>query len=111
MTNYLVLYHSPGTVHDQMANGTPDQAKAGMDAWMAWAGKAGGAVVDLGFPLGDSKRIDSGSASDGSATARGYSILRVDSLDAAAKLLEDHPHVRVPGNSIDVFETLEMPGM
>jgi len=31
-----------------MANVTPEQAQAGMEAWRAWAAKAGPAIVDLG---------------------------------------------------------------
>jgi hypothetical protein len=32
-------------------------------------------------------------------------------LDAAAKMLEDHPHLQTPGGTIDVMELLSMPGM
>jgi hypothetical protein len=34
---------------------------------------------------------------------------RVDRADDA--LLADHPHLRVPGTSIEAFEALYMPGM
>ena len=58
MNKYLVLYNSPASAAEQMANATPEQAKAGMDAWMAWAQKSGEAVVDLGMPLGDGRQKD-----------------------------------------------------
>ncbi len=51
MTKFMVLYRSALSARDQMASATPEQAKAGMEAWMAWAGKAGDAIVDLGAPL------------------------------------------------------------
>ena len=41
----------------------------------------------------------------------GYSILQSDSAEVLASLLEEHPHLHVPGNSIDVLEFLAMPGM
>ena len=43
-----------------MAKATPEQAKAGMDPWMAWAGKAGKAVVDLGAPLAEGATVGEG---------------------------------------------------
>jgi len=111
MGKFLVLYNSQMSAAEVMANATPEEAKAGMDAWMAWAGQAGDAVVDLGVPLGDSRHLEGGSAADGSNPASGYSILEADSLDAAAGLVKDHPHLTVPGNTIDVLEFLPMPGM
>lgn len=111
MTKFLVLYNSPVPAGEMMANTTPEEAKAGMDAWMAWSQKNGDAVVDLGVPLGSSKHIDGDSVSPGSMKASGYSIIQGDSLDVATKILEDHPHLQTPGGTIDVLEFLAMPGM
>ena len=93
-----------------MANATPEQMQAGLDAWMAWAKEAGDAVVDLGAPLGDVRRVGGGSASEGYVS--GFSIIEADSGDAAVALLNDHPHLHTPGgNSIEVLEFLQLPGM
>src|SRR5437763_15803993 len=100
MTKYLVLYNAPTSAADQMAQASPEEAQAGMDAWTAWAQKNGDSVVDLGMPLGSSSHLEPGSVSPGSSQAGGYSILEADSLDAAAKILEDHPHFHTPGGSI-----------
>lgn len=51
MAKYLVLYRSTMTAEEQMSQNNPEQAQAGMDAWMAWAQQAGDAIVDLGAPL------------------------------------------------------------
>jgi hypothetical protein len=51
MAKFMVLYLADQSARDQMAQGTPDQRKAGMDAWMAWASSAGKMIVDLGAPL------------------------------------------------------------
>ena len=48
MTKYLLLYMSPVTPQDQMANATPEEGQAGMEAWNAWAGRAGSSLVDFG---------------------------------------------------------------
>ena len=111
MGKYLVLYNSQMSAAETMATATPKEMQAGMDAWMAWAGKAGDAIVDLGTPLGPSRHLEAGSTADGANPAAGYSLIQADSLDDAAALLEEHPHLHVPGNTVDVFELLPMPGM
>ena len=107
MTKFLVLYHAGASAREQMASSTPEQAKAGMDAWMTWARNAGDAVVDLGAPLGEGVAIGGG-AGDGAA---GFSILEAESQDAVQQLLRGHPHLHMPGGSITVQEFLSPPGM
>jgi hypothetical protein len=48
VTTFLVLYNSPVPAAEMMAQVTPQQAQAGMDAWNAWAEKNGDSIVDLG---------------------------------------------------------------
>jgi hypothetical protein len=107
MTKFLVLYRSDVPAREQMAGATPEQAQAGMDAWMTWAGKAGDAIVDLGAPLADTAHVGPGSAA-GDVT--GFSILQADSADAIASVLDGHPHLEM-GGSIDVLEFMAIPGM
>ena len=111
MAKFLVMYHSPMSAAQQMASGTPEQAQAGMDAWMAWANKAGSAIVDLGTPLGNAQTVDKSGSKGSSSTAGGYSLLQADSMNAVRELLKEHPHLMVPGNTIEVHEALPMPGM
>ena len=47
MANYLLAYHGGGEMP-----ATPEAQKASMDAWMAWFGGMGDAVVDGGNPAG-----------------------------------------------------------
>ena len=80
MTKYLVLYRSSMTAEEQMAQSTPEQAQAGMEAWMAWAGQAGDAIVDLGTPTAV---VDPGG--DSGDPIGGYSILQADSQEALSQ--------------------------
>ena len=105
MTKYLVLYRSKMTASEQMAQGTPEQAQAGMEAWMSWAEEAGDAVVDLGTPT---EVIDAGG--DSGDPIGGYSILEAESPEALASVLDGHPH-RAMGGTIETLECLSMPGM
>ncbi len=104
MTKYLVLYRSKMTATEQMSQSTPEQAQAGMDAWMAWAEKAGDAIVDLGSPLAT---VEAGG--DGGDSIGGYSILQAESHEALAKILDGHPHRQI--GTIQTLEFLSMPGM
>jgi hypothetical protein len=105
VTNYLVLYRSSMTAGEQMAQSTPEQAQAGMDAWMAWAQQAGDAVVDLGTPL-EVVEADG----DSGDPIGGYSILQADSNEALGKVLQNHPH-KAMGGTIETLECLQIPGM
>ena len=104
MTNYLVLYRSKMTAAEQMAQSTPEQAQAGMDAWMSWAEQAGDAIVDLGAPLAV---VDADG--DSGDPIGGYSIVQAESAEALATVLESHPHLAM-GGTIETLECLSMPG-
>ena len=67
MNTYLVLYNSPVSAADLMEHSTPEEMKAGMDAWTEWGAKAGSALVDFGLPLGESRRVEGGSTSPGTS--------------------------------------------
>ena len=109
MAKYLLLYRSPVSARDQMSNATPEQAQAGMDAWIAWAGTAGSAITDLGSPVALADSVGAGSTGDDSIG--GYSIMEADSVDALRGLLDGHPHLMLDGASIEVHELLPLPGM
>jgi hypothetical protein len=109
MKKCLVLYRLPTGAADRMAHATPEQAKAGMDAWMAWAHRAGSAIVDLGNPLGHPHYF-SGPPSSSTSHVGGFSILQAEDEGALRMLFIGHPHLQVPGASIEAHEFLPMPG-
>jgi hypothetical protein len=108
MTKYLLLYRAPVSASDQMAGATPEQAQAGMDAWMGWAGRVGSALTDMGAPCQYADTVGATYASSDGFIG-GYSIVEADSVDAAKALLDGHPHLMMgEGAGIDVHELLEM---
>ena len=114
MPKYLVLYRSSVPATEQMAASNSEAAQAGMELWMAWANRVGAAMADMGSPLsGVGTVTSSGSNAETSRPfVGGFSILEADSVDAATKLLDDHPHFQSPGDpSIEVLEFLPIPGM
>jgi hypothetical protein len=105
MPKYLVLYRAKTTAVEQMAQSTPEQAQAGMDAWKAWADNAGEGIVDLGAPL---SVIEAGG--DAGDPVGGYSIMQAESPTHLVAALDGHPHT-ASGGTIEVLEFLAMPGM
>ena len=109
MAKYLVLYRASSDAQAQMADTPPEQAQAGMELWMQWAGRAGDAISDMGAPLATVTTLGQGGGKD--LPIGGYSILEADSKDAVTKLLDDHPHFHTPGaTSIEVLEFQPIPG-
>jgi hypothetical protein len=107
----LVLYNSSVPAAEMMANITPEQAQAGMETWMAWAGKWGRAIVDMGSPVGAGRRVTGDGVAAAPLQVTGYSIVEADSADAALEMFRDHPHFLTPNEtSIDVLECVPPPG-
>ena len=94
-----------------MENNDPAMAAAVMQAWNDWSAKAGSAVVDLGLPLGNGRKLTSNGSADSGTDVAGYSILQADSIEGAEKVLSGHPHLQMPGAAIEVYESIEIPGM
>jgi hypothetical protein len=93
-----------------MAQATPEQAKTGMDAWMAWARRAQMAIVDLGSPVGKPVILGAGSTALKRDHLGGFSILQAESPNVLTELLAMHPHLASPGATIEVHEFLPLPG-
>lgn len=110
MKKFLVLYKAPAESFQQMAKSTPEQQKAGMDAWMTWSQKAASSIVDMGGPLGKSMHVTPTAASASSNDLGGYSILQAESKEALAQSLKGHPHFMTPNGSIEIVEVMPIPG-
>jgi hypothetical protein len=110
MKKFLVLYKAPTSAFEQMQKSSPEQKKAGMDAWMAWSKKAATSIVDMGGPLGKSLHVTKGGASQSSNDLGGFSILQGESKEALAETLKGHPHFMMPDGSIEIVELMPIPG-
>ncbi|MEO6397631.1 MAG: YciI family protein [Tepidiformaceae bacterium] len=102
MANYLLAYKGGGPPPE-----SEEEGQRVMAAWMGWFGSLGEAVVDGGNPIGASMTVASdGSISDGNSGISGYSVLKADSLDEAAKMAKGCPHL-ASGGTVEVCETFE----
>ena len=102
MTNKYVFIYSGGE-----SPGSEAEGKAMMDAWMAYFGKIGPSIVDGGAPFAPGAKL---LGKGGPSHATGYTIVNADSLEAAVKLTDGHPHI-AHGGGVEVFECVKMPGM
>ena len=112
MSKFFLLYLAPVSAIDQMmANSSPAQMKAGMDAWMGWMKKHEKSLADMGSPLGKTKRVTATGAASTRNEVTGYTIVEAESHDAAVAMLAGHPHLNMPGAYIDVISVTPIPGM
>lgn len=102
MAKYLYVYYGG------MMAGTPAEQKKSMDEWMAWFGKLGTAVVDVGAPTMPGKIAAKGSVKAiGAKPVTGYSIIKADSLDAAVAMAKGCPSIP-EGGQVAVYELMPM---
>ena len=89
-----------------------EQEKGGMDGWMTWVRKNEASIVELGSPLGKTKRINAKGISDTQNEMTAYTIVQAESHEAAAELFANHPHFMIfPGDSVEIMECLPIPRM
>lgn len=102
MGNYLYAYRG-----GSMAQ-TEEERQAAMQAWGAWFGALGEAIVDPGNPFAGSTSVDaSGNGGSPASQLTGYSVIKAESLAAASELAGGCP-ILSAGGSVDVYETLEV---
>jgi len=104
MAKYLFVYHGGG-------HPTNDQEKQEvMNAWGAWFGGLGAAVVDGGNPVGQSYTVKAdGSLAEGGGAnpASGYSLIEASSIADAHAKAKGCPLLKV-GGSIELAQAMDM---
>lgn len=111
---FLVIYHAPLDALAQTANVSPEQQAQGMALWQAWAERCGENLLDMGAPLMNGRRLGAeGEPMPSTNEVAGYSLLSAEDWDEVMSLLEGHPHISGwhPEATIEIHETMEMPGM
>lgn len=77
------------------------------EEWNAWLAAHKDAVVKT-IALGKTKRVSASGVEDVMNGMMLSSYVQADSLESAATLFKDHPHLQIPGAVIEVMETREM---
>ena len=64
--------------------------------------------ADPGAPTGKNWQVSTAGAKQESNDIGGYSIMQAENVEAAAKMLEGSPHLKMPGATCDVAEIVPM---
>lgn len=109
---YLGSPKSMGKWDKLSAKARHELEAAGIAAWGKWIAKNKKAIVDIGAPLGPTMKIDRKGIKKTKNDLTAYTVVRASSHAAASKLFKNHPHFTIfPGESIEVVECLQIPGM
>jgi len=83
----------------------------GIAAWHAWVDKHKASIVEMGAPLGRTRKVSASGITDIRNNMTGYTVMQAESHEAAAKLFENHPHFTIfPGDGVEIMECLPIPG-
>ena len=110
MGRFFVIYYGTPAYMESMAASSPEEMQEGMKKWMAWADSCGEALIDRGTPLGGGLKVSESGSEPSDKGVLGYSVLEADDMDAAKALLQNYPHIGVPGCEIEVHECHSLPG-
>ena len=95
---------------DEAARKANDQK--GMAAWQKWVKDHGKDVVEMGAPLGRTKRVTKDGIKDIRNNLAAWTVVQAQSQEAAAKMFVNHPHFTIfPGDGVEIMECLPIPGM
>ncbi len=107
MSKFLFLYRGPA---QPMEDFTPEQSAEQMQAWGAWMGKLGPAMVDPGAPFGARAAVGDNGTSPAPSDQNGYTIVEADSLEAARAFTDGHPFLTEGKGrfAVEIFELVPM---
>jgi hypothetical protein len=111
---FLVLYLIPSSVVADWRKTDPTKRQAEEQkmhaAWGKWMAENGKMVIST-EAAGKTKRVASSGVSDTKNDIMLCSLVEAESLEAAAKAFESHPHLQIPQSSIEVMYVRPMDGM
>ncbi len=79
--------------------------------WGVWMNAHKDMLSGGTFALGKNKRVTSGGVADIKNDLMMYSIVEAESQEVAAEIFKNHPHLAIPGGSIEVMPINSIPGM
>ena len=116
MKTFMAIFTGEPSAFEKYQKQFPDpkqraaNEKKGMDAWMKWGRDHDKSIVDNGGPLGKTKRVTKDGVADIRNKMAGYTVVKAESHEAAAKLFLNHPHFTIfPGDGVEIMEVLPIP--
>ncbi len=104
MAKYLFVYHGGSAAPN------PADRQQIMDAWGAWFGSLGAAIIDGGNPVGPSSTVKADGAlvaGGGANPASGYSLIEASSLEDAHAKAQGCPLLKA-GGTIEIAQCMDI---
>lgn len=116
MKKFLAVYIGSLEANEKWAKLSEAEKQArqveGIKIWSSWGDRNSKMILDIGAPLGKTKKVGPNGISDIKNQMTAYTLVEAESHEAAAKLFLDHPHFKIfPGDSIEIMECLALPKM
>ena len=105
MSQYVIVYLGG----DQPSSA--EEGKQHFSKYMDWLSSLGDSAISPANPLKNTSTVNSDGTvtTGGTSTMSGYTIIEVDSMDAALSIAKACPFLDV-GGSLEVSELMKMPG-
>ena len=82
---------------------------AGLPLWTAWEERHADSFFDRGM-VGKTLRVTRNGIAPATNAICGYLVVEAESIEAAARMFENHPHFSVfPGDGVDIMPLLTDP--
>jgi hypothetical protein len=112
MKHFMVLYMMPVEGLEAWMAKPEAERKEAEDKmkvdWDAWLSSHTDSVLNT-VALGKAKRIDAAGVSDAPNGMMLSSYVQAESAEEAAQIFVGHPHLGIPGATIEVMETSDLP--
>jgi len=111
MKQFTVLYIAPVDTLDEWMKKPETERKEAeakmQQEWGAWMSEHKEAVLNT-ISLGVTKRVSQSGIEDARNGMMLSSYVAAESLEAAAELFKNHPHLGIPGATIEIMEARPM---
>lgn len=82
----------------------------GLPLWQDWEKRNAGSLPNLGGMVGKTLRVSKDGIGPHTNQFCGYVIVEAETIEAAAEIFRDHPHINVfPGDGVDIMPFLTGP--
>jgi hypothetical protein len=76
----------------------------GLEQWKEWERRHAAAFLEPGGMVGKTLRVGKSGIAPATNTICGYVVVEADTIEDAARIFEDHPHIKTfPGEGIDIM--------
>lgn len=82
----------------------------GLPQWQQWEEKHAARIPDRGGMVGKTLRVSRTGTAPATNSVCGYLIVEAETIEAAAKIFEAHPHITLfPGDGVDLMPFVTEP--